>query len=203
MNKKKWTYEEICYLEKHYPSDKTEDVARHLNRPVSSVHNKVFALQLKKTAAFKKAMVSKEFLEAGRRSRFAPGVEVWNKGMKGLQIGGKQTQFKKGNIPHNARHDGATRLDKDGFIMIRVSLGHWRPLHHVVWEQAGNKILENHIISFKDGNNKNCDISNLEMISRAENMKRNTIHRYPKEIKDTLRVLSKLKKTIKSYEEQN
>lgn len=43
-------------------------------------------------------------------------------------------------------------------------------------------------------------IENLEMISRAENARRNSIHRYPKEIKTTMMAIGKLKKAIQRQE---
>jgi hypothetical protein len=33
--------------------------------------------------------------------QFKKGMTAWNKGLKGIDIGGKETQFKKGQVPHN------------------------------------------------------------------------------------------------------
>ena len=52
------------------------------------------------------------------------------------------------------------------------------------------------IISFKDKNPMNCVIENLEIITRKENMNRNTIHNYPTEVKQLIKLNSKLKKAI-------
>ena len=43
----------------------------------------------------------------------------------------------------------------------------------------------------------NCEVSNLELITRAENMSKNTINRYPEHIKENIRLISKINKTIK------
>lgn len=57
------------------------------------------------------------------------------------------------------------------------------------------------IVTFRDRNPQNVVIENLELISRQEGMKRNSIQNYPKEVKSTIRLLSKLKKIIN--EKQN
>jgi len=69
--------------------------------------------------------------------------------------------------------------------------------HKWVWEQAtGKKVPKAHNIVFKDGDNLNTNIENLECISNAELMRRNTIHRYPQELVSQIRKVSKLKKLI-------
>lgn len=66
---------------------------------------------------------------------------------------------------------------------------------------------------FKKGNTPwNCgmkglpargrSIDNLELITRAERMRRNSIHRYPPELKSAIRVISKLKRTIQEVEHE-
>jgi hypothetical protein len=110
--------------------------------------------------------------------RFVKNIRPWNKGKKGLNIGGKETQFKKGNLPHNTLYDGCVRIrhhkrDNRDYQWIRISKGNWKMYSRYVWEQHNGKIPAAHIIVHKDGNTLNCDITNLEMISMAENIKRN------------------------------
>ena len=52
----------------------------------------------------------------------------------------------------------------------------------------------------KDGNKRNFDKSNLELISRSENMKRNTIYRYPQPIIDLIRINKKFQRKIRETE---
>ena len=111
--------------------------------------------------------------------RFLPGHKPWNKNLKGLDIGGKETRFKKGNLPHNTKHDGAISIRTDSksgipYKYIRIAKAKWVLLHRYVWEQYNGQIPKGYIIRFKDGDTLNCAISNLECISRRENMKRNT-----------------------------
>ncbi len=116
--------------------------------------------------------------------------------MKGLSIGGKKTQFKKGSSPHNTKPDGYIREQKDGYFYIRVGLKKWTSLHRHIWEQANGEIPKGMIPVFKDKNPKNYTLDNLEVISRAENMKRNSIHNYPPEINKTLQLVRVLTRKI-------
>jgi hypothetical protein len=118
----------------------------------------------------------------------------------------KNTRFKKGNEPHNTKKEGngtiVSRKDKTGryYKYIRVSIGVWELYHRVVWEQKYGKIPENHVIIFKDENNKNVDIENLELISMTENMLRNSIHNYPQEIIPSLVLSKKIETKIKNLQ---
>jgi hypothetical protein len=56
-------------------------------------------------------------------------------------------------------------------------------------------------IIFKDKNKLNFDINNLELISLKEHMARNTIQRFPKELKQLIHLNTKLKKL--TNEKQN
>ena len=110
--------------------------------------------------------------------RFVKGMTPWNKGTKGIQIGGKQTQFKPGHLPHNTKHDGAISIryykrDNRPYKYIRTANARWEPLHRYMWKLHNGEIPKGYVIRFKDGNTLNCDINNLECISRVENMNRN------------------------------
>lgn len=50
--------------------------------------------------------------------------------------------------------------------------------------------------------NELAQSSNLELISREENMRRNTIHHYPEELKEVIRTFSKLNKKINNAKKQ-
>ncbi len=114
-----------------------------------------------------------------------------------------KTRFKKGNEPINTKHDGciSTRKEKNGkpYQYIRISKSKWELYHRHIWEQVNGKIPENHIIAFKDGNALNCELSNLELITKEENMMRNSIQNYPKEVIPSLKLISKINKKIKNH----
>lgn len=203
--RKLWTKEELDFLIKAYPEVKTEHLASFLDRSLSSVYDKANLFKLQKSEQFLESEYSGRLLkDAGKRYRFKPGHKPWNKGKKGLQHGGIETQFKKGNRPHNTKEDGSIsiRTDSKGFKYkyIRISLGKWVELHRHIWIQHNGPIPEGHIIVFKDGDSMNCKIENLEMITYEENMARNTIRRYPDEVASTIMAVNKLIKTIKKNE---
>ncbi len=118
----------------------------------------------------------------------------------------KKTRFKKGNIPHNAnkKGDGAITIRKDksgrNYKYIRVALGVWELLHVHIWEKENGKIPENHIVVFKDGNTENVCIENLELISKVENMLRNSKHKFPREIIPSLVLKNKLENKLKDLQ---
>jgi len=76
-------------------------------------------------------------------------------------------------------------------------------LHVVNWEAVHGLVPAGNIIVFKDRDTMNCDHTNLEMITLEENMRRNTIHNYPPEIKTTIRLLSKVNKKIRNAKKQD
>jgi len=121
--------------------------------------------------------------------RFSRGHTPWNKGKKGILIGGVETQFKPGNKPHNTKFDGCiTKRFHKGvpYLKIRICEKKWEYLHRHIWVEANGAIPDKHIVVFKDKNPLNCVLDNLECISLAENMRRNTIHKMPKELKEVV-----------------
>lgn len=137
--------------------------------------------------------------EKTKQSRFKKGVQVWNAGLKGWQAGGNSinTQFKKGNKPKNTKYNGAERISKDGYVEMRISENKWVLKHRYIYEQHHKVKLEsNQYVSFIDGNKTNLDINNLQLISRAEMMLKNTIHQYPTELKESIKLVNKVNKII-------
>jgi hypothetical protein len=145
------------------------------------------------------------------QSLFRHGMSSWNKGKKLTSAQKKKiraTMFMKGHTPHNAASDGtiALRKDNDGRVYKYIKLKGKKQmqfLHLHLWNQAHGKVPSGKIIVFKDRNSMNCVIENLEAITRRENMMRNTIQRYPEEIKHAIRTISKLNRKINQHEKQD
>lgn len=152
--------------------------------------------------------LAKKFAEA---SRIKEGNTSPNKGKKQSEFMSRQaierskkTRFKKGNLPPNTLYDGAIRIRKDtdtgiDYQYIRVSLGKWEPLHRLVWNFCHGKIPAGHVIIFKDGNQGNCNINNLLMLTYKENMLRNSVHNYPKEITLLVQLRGALNRQINKH----
>jgi hypothetical protein len=149
-------------------------------------------------------VIPKHIIEQRKReSQFNKGMVSHNKGKKQTEYmtpeaieRTKATRFKKGNVPHNTKWDGAERISKDGYIEVRVSLGVYRHRHVVVWERENGPVPKGFIVTFKDGDKMNCDIGNLDMISMQENMLRNSVHNYPEEVIPSMALVSRIKKEL-------
>lgn len=114
--------------------------------------------------------------DMGKNYTFKRGHKPFNKGKRGL-MGPNRTSFKKGTKPKNAKYDGAISVrQKQGdppYKYIRLKKGNWKLLHRHVWEQANGPIPRGHVVRFIDGDTMNCELSNLQLITMAENMTRN------------------------------
>lgn len=114
--------------------------------------------------------------KTGRTGCFEKGIVPMNKGRKmPFNANSARTQFKKGNLPHNANYLWHERLSKDGYIEISVDetnphTGFERRYvlkHRYIWEQEHGPIPEGMILKCLDGNKQNTDISNWELLPRA------------------------------------
>lgn len=123
--------------------------------------------------------------------RFEKGQTSWNKGKKMSSYQYKRcapTMFKKGNIPANARAIGSERVDKNGYILIKIQDGHknenWIRKHRYLYEQKYGKVPKGYKVIFADGNNRNFDLNNLIVVSDAEEliMNRNNLFKEDTEL---------------------
>lgn len=201
-----WIKAEVKALRTLYPHIRTEDVAKILGRNERAIYNKAGHIGIRKSKAFKASPLSgrnvKGHAPHGVRTRFKPGHRTWNTGLKGWQAGGRSalTRFPKGHRPHNYRPIGSKRLTKDGTLQIKVTdTGYpprdWRAAHAVLWEQHNGPIPKGHIVVFRD-KRRGIGIENLECISWAENMRRNTYHNYPKPIARLIQLRGALNRQI-------
>lgn len=211
---RKWSTAEDNYMRENYPHMRSDKIAEKLNRSLRSVYSRANLLSLEKTPEFLKSPDSGMFVKGstvGQAYRYPKGHIPVNKGKtmpKEVREKIKHTWFEKGHLPHNTKTDGEISVRKDTrtgieYKYIRISLGEWKELHRHVWEKENGTIPKGMNVVFKDGNSLNCALENLEMISDAELCSRNTIHRYPTEIKETIRLVGKLKKEIRKYEKQD
>ena len=107
----------------------------------------------------------------------------------------KKTCFKKGNIPHNHRQIFEERLDKNGYIEMKIKEPDvWQKKHRYIYEQHFGKIPKNHKVIFLDGNNRNFNIKNLKLVSNAEEliMNNNKLRYNNKELTETGILIAKI-----------
>lgn len=195
-----------------YPNNYTSHIAKIIGRSYSSILNHARKLGLQKTSEFlkfKKEEQIKYLKDSSTRHRYAKGKIPANKGkkMSAEQYEKcKKTMFKKGNIPHNAKdvYEEVLRSDKNGFSYWMIKLPGEKKLrykHIWLWESTYGKVEKGYNVVFKDKNSLNCTLENLEYICDAQLMFRNTIHRFPEELKSTIRLVAKLKKQIHAKEQ--
>jgi len=189
-----------------YPHTDTKELAQKYGVSITTCYHIAGNRKIKKSPEIYAAMLQKtneNLLSSGKVHRFKKGHLSWNKG-KYMRVS-PGTEFKKGQMPHNYKPVGSERITKDGYRERKVAdPKKWKAVHLLVWEEHYGPVLPKHKIVFKTNDRLNCDITNLEMISYKESMLRNTIQRYPKELKAAIKTLSKLKKTIRNHgEKQN
>jgi hypothetical protein len=188
------------FIEKHYLRCGIKDLTRRVNRQ--------FGLDLRESQL--RSFVRNHAIQSGRTGRFANGHRPFNKGMKGWQAGGRsaETRFKTGNRPQTWVPVGSTRVIKDGILQRKISdTGYtprdWQSVHSMLWEEHHGPVPKGHIVVFRDGNNKNICIENLELISMTENMRRNSIHRLPEALADVCRIRGVLNRHINKSRQPN
>lgn len=172
---RKWTEAEDKLLIDNYSSKNYDFFKTELNRTKDSIKNRAKRLT-------DIGFISKEDrIKKSVDSRFRKGHVPENKGVKGeYSAGSEKGWFPKGHKPANTLYDGAVTIrhghKKRGaspYLFIRISERKWELLHRYNWMKAYRKIPEGYIVSFKNGDTLNCNIENLELISRKQNVRRN------------------------------
>ncbi|WP_115867169.1 HNH endonuclease signature motif containing protein [Marinoscillum furvescens] len=167
------TAEQDQFIKANYDKIGSKTIARKIGKSDTAVRTRMRQLGIVVPDEVK-ARIRQE-------SYFKKGHNPANAGKKGVRVSPK-SEFKKGQQPANTLHDGAISLrthinyrtgQQYKSWHIRISKGKWIQLNRYVWEKEHGPIPPKHIISFVDGNPLNCDISNLECISMAENARRN------------------------------
>jgi hypothetical protein len=197
-----------------YPHVKTLEIAELLDRTSLSVYQAANKLGLRKTEEFQRQLLVEEgdrLRIVGVRSRFPKGHPPANKGLRRPGFGPgrmKQTQFKKGGRPHTWRPVGSQRT-VDGYLYTKISdvryvpwTQNWKPTHVLLWEKHRGPIPRRHALVFINGDRTDIRLDNLILISRAELMRRNSIHNLPPEIKGVITVLGQLKRRIREKQDR-
>ena len=92
-----------------------------------------------------------------------------------------------------------------GLVWVKMSLTgsqyeQWRPKHHVIWEQStGRKVPPRFCVMFKDGDKRNFDRTNLELMSKREMSARGFARyfSYPESLQAAIKLTRKLEREVK------
>lgn len=168
-----WTPEEDAFLRANYLHMNNAELYEALDlppcpAPKTAISNRMRRLNLVRPDAVREKLQTDSY--------FKKGHVPFNKG-RYMRVS-QRTEFKKGNLPANTLYDGAIRVrvhkrTQTSYKYIRVALGKWELLHRYNWQQAHGPIPKTHIVIFKDGDTLNCELENLDLISKADNARRN------------------------------
>lgn len=204
-----WTTKELELLQKMFPDNYTKELVPIFKRSYSAISSCANKLGFKKSPTFMTIEFERQAMrlkEQGRKYWFSKGNVSHNKGLKQTEFlssegiaASAKTRFKKGNMPHNVKYDGYERINKDGYVEVRISKGKFKLKHRHIWEQAKGPIQDDCVLRFIDGDKRNFELSNLEIITKIENALRNhKAYKIPKELMPKVVDYIKIKKQIKA-----
>jgi hypothetical protein len=214
MKRRPWTDAERDLLRAHYADTPTAELAARIGRSVKTVYSVAYKLGLRKSGTYFAAGLGGRAGDGrGAATRFQPGHTTWNKGQRYI-AGGRsaETRFKPGRIPHTWKPVGTYRVRQDvngGYLEQKMTdtgctRRDWIAVHRMVWEATHGPIPPNHVVAFRPGRKsivfEEITLDALELVSRQEMIRRNTIHRYPLEIKHNMRLLGRLKSAVAKKE---
>lgn len=203
-----WTKRELTLLHRDYPNLPTAHVAKTIGRPVTTVYHRAQVLGLQKSIEFRAGPFSgrlrKGHAHRGITTRFQKGHVPANKGLRrpGWFRGRmRESWFKKGQRPHTWRFPIGSRRIIEGYLYEKVAEASpwtkaWKLVHRLVWERAGRGIPKGYVLAFKDGNQANVRLGNLECIARKELAHRNHWKHLPKELRDVIILRTAIKRQI-------
>lgn len=213
--RKPWPPEDVATLRAEFPDSRTDDLAVKLGRSYTTVAQKAAKLGLRKSAAYLASADAHRFDGIkGVGSRFTAGHPTWNKGKPGstgIQEACRATQFKPGRLASEARNYraiGSLRICADGYLEKKVTddpdiapARRWVALHRLVWEAENGPIPRGHIVVFRSGQRtvteSDITLDRLELLTRSENMRRNSVHtNYPPELARLVQLRGALNRQI-------
>ena len=199
---------EIALLERMYPDHDTSEIAKAMGRTTGSIRGKAAGLGLRKSREWLASTASgrlQQWCGYGVSTRFQKGQQAWNKGLKGLNLGGQAGQFQRGNRSGRAlsryKPIGFERLGKDGYLERKINddmpfYKRWRAVHLLIWESANGPLPSGCAVSFRDGNKLNLALDNLQLVTRSELMARNSYHQFGPDIAKLIQLRGALARQI-------
>lgn len=206
-----WTKAEIAIVRRRYPHEPTADLLPALpGRTLTTVYQRARMLGLSKTAAYLASPAAHRLDGVkGLGTRFPKGHVPMNKGLRRPGWGPgrmKETQFKPGNVSKRWDQEiyaiGALRINSDGQLDMKVRNGlrGWDCMARFVWANERGPIPPAMVIRYRNGDQHDTRIENLELITRAEHLRRNYHDRYPLAVKQINQLRGALQRQINKRE---
>jgi hypothetical protein len=207
--KRLWEPADDERMRREFPDTPSAELAARLGRTRHAVEARATVLGVHKSEAYLASPAACRLRRGdhvGAAYRFKPGQVPPNKGLRrpGYAPGRmRETQFKKGN-PARWMPIGSRRLI-DGYVYIKLADVRYVPhthnwfLEHVLdWEIANRRPLPpGHALRFRNGDRTDLRLDNLELVSRGDNMRRNSLHNLPAPLAQTIQLLGALKRQIR------
>ncbi len=197
---KRWTPEEDATLTDLYKTLSAGEIAARMSRSRPAVKNRVNILGLKKPEG------------VTNPGCFVRGQRSWNKGLH-YKAGGRsaETRFKPGHRAGVAavvyQPIGAERITRDGYRQRKINDDmplhkRWRGIHLIEWEAANGPLPKGHALTFRNGDKTDCRLENLVCVHRSELMRRNTVHNYPAELRQVIRLKGVVTRNINTLSKE-
>jgi hypothetical protein len=220
-----WSVAEDAELRRRYPDERAASIARDFGFTLSQVYQRAAKLGLHKSDAFMASDRSGR-VQRGKQDprmvahQFKKGSVPANKGLRrpGWHRGRmRETQFRKGRPAHeNANYVpiGTERVEpRDGYLIRKVTddrslvpARRWVAVHRLVWEAVNGPIPKGHVVRFKPGMKttvaSEITLDKLDLVSQADNMRRNSIHNYPAPLKEVVQLSGRLMRQIHKREKR-
>ena len=223
MKRRRWTPVEDHQLTRLYQARSAAECAEALGRSVSGVQQRVHVLGLVKPTAWIAERTRQRWAEGrhegSRKAQFRAGQQAWNKGVPQAEwmpadarSRTEATRFKSGELTGAARHNyqpvGSLRITRDGQLQRKVTddpglypARRWVAVARLVWEAANGPVPAGHAVAFRDGRTTTVEaeitLDRLELVTRAELMRRNSRHtRYPPELNQLIQLKGALNRKI-------
>lgn len=202
----RWTSSEEEILTRLHANTPNAEIARLLGVQIHVITGKANKMGLHKSPEYLASPAACRLRRGdnvGKAHQFKPGLVPWNKGLKGVTYAGcVSTQFKPGVRSGKAgnllgrsnlqyKPVGAERISKDGYLERKINdempfQQRWRGVHLLLWESVNGPLPRGHAIVFKDGDKRNITLDNLERVTRADLMRRNSRHNHGPEISELI-----------------
>lgn len=196
-----WTDREDQLLRELYPDNATAVVAERVGWSIGSVHDRAARLGVRRNREWIRENSRKQSAKP-RAGQFLPGQQPWNKGKKGVN-GRSHTSYSPGHVPHNHKPVGHARINREGYLERKVADNtgpdnkrNFQRVHVLLWEQHHGPVPDGCIVVFKNRDKTDIRIDNLELITRSENLHRNSVQRYPLDLRRVIAVKAWVTRTI-------
>lgn len=207
-----WTAEEDAVLRELYPHEPSKAIAAALGRSLSSVYVRAQCIGVQKSDEYVATTRWRAgHVPASMGRPFEPGHRAWNKGTS--YRNGSDTmraRYAAGYRPHTEKPIGSLRLRttrgltyvERKFSMVGTNQSQrWRAVHRLVWEAEHGPTPRGHVVVFRPGMHtvvaQEITLDRLELVTHAQLLERNSVLRYPPELRTAMRRRARLERAIR------